>query len=159
MAFKKFSVGNTVRVKEHGFGCCGIGCASFNDTMRMFIGESFLILRINPDGSYGFEDRDGLEPSDWSWSDCMLSPTSPAVPEKAMSDKISLVKLTAGQKAGLSKDDQALLEAGIIINDLELNNSKYVIDFLFNLHKAEIAKQALKDVVELKKIRKVCSDC
>lgn len=61
-------------------------------------------------------------------------------------------KLTKAQKAGLSKDNQALIEAGIVGNDLELTSDgrTYVLEFLFETNREAIAKQAIKEIAEAK---------
>lgn len=63
---------------------------------------------------------------------------------------ISVATLTKAQKAGLSKDDQALIQRGIISNDLELSSNEYVLKFLFEQNRKEIAAQAAKEVAEAK---------
>lgn len=64
---------------------------------------------------------------------------------------MSLYDLTDEQKAGLSKDDQALIERGIIGNTLQLQDSGYVVNFLFRANKEAIAAQAAKEVAVEKK--------
>lgn len=61
-----------------------------------------------------------------------------------------LNQLTKEQKSILSKEDQALIELGIITSSLTLSDTSYVIDFLFEQNRAEIAKQAMEEVAEIK---------
>ncbi len=62
----------------------------------------------------------------------------------------TLTNLTDGQRAGLSKEDQALRELGVINDTLDFIDEKYVIAHYFKTNRAVIAAQAIKDVAEIK---------
>lgn len=69
-------------------------------------------------------------------------------------DTMNLNKLTKEQEEILTPEDQALFELGVMTSKFELNNSDYVIKFLFKKYKKEIAAEAMAEVKAIKKAEK-----
>ena len=62
----------------------------------------------------------------------------------------TLVNITPEQRKGLSKEDQALRELGVINDVLQLVDQNYIIAHYFETNRSAIAAQATKDVAEIK---------
>ncbi len=78
---------------------------------------------------------------------------------KLVSDATNIMdikKLTKQQETGLSEDDKALVERGVIKDDLTPTTAgyEYLRDFLFEQNKSALAKQAAKEVAEQKTLLK-----
>lgn len=58
--------------------------------------------------------------------------------------------LTDAQKAGLSKEDQALYELGVIGGNLELLESLRCVQLLLKMNRAELGTFAIKEVARIK---------
>lgn len=64
----------------------------------------------------------------------------------------NLIELTKEQKAGLSKENQALLELGLVNADLTMTSAglRYLNDHLFAENREAVAKKAIAEVAEIK---------
>lgn len=65
-------------------------------------------------------------------------------------EHMNINTLSEQQKAVLDTNTQALLEAGIIGDNLELKNADYVIKFLFEQNRDAIAKDAAQKIADAK---------
>ena len=140
MADTKFKVGDKVRIVNRD-------CAfHWNDDMEEYLGIVATITLIT-DGNSKTKYLIGLDTNSWNWSANQLelvSPTNSA--NKAMTQ---LKQLTKEQKATLSKEDQALIQLGVIGDDLALKDTEYVLKTLFALNRDAIAVQAIEDVKQI----------
>jgi hypothetical protein len=64
----------------------------------------------------------------------------------------TLNELTSAQKANLKEDDKALIEAGIMNAKFQLRDfgGEYVLQYLFEKNKVEIAKKVAQELTALK---------
>lgn len=75
---------------------------------------------------------------------------------QAQQNMSSLVTLTKEQKAGLSKDDQALVRLGLVGADLQPTSlgKEYHANLNFNKDRKLIAAEAAKDIAEIEEAAK-----